>query len=89
LELETDERGMVTFLPLVTWGVTTARGSTVGLAVDYYANAQDAAAKRTTRLQIHIDPATAVEFAKAMQGLGEAALRSLPAATIGVTTAKA
>jgi hypothetical protein len=67
MELETDERGIVTFLPLITWGVTLVQGKTVGLVLDYYASAEDAAAKRPTHLQIHIDPAVAKEVGRAMQ----------------------
>ena len=62
MELETDENGIVTFLPLITWGVSIVQGRTVGLAVDYYASAEDAAAQRLTRLQLHLDPAPASEL---------------------------
>jgi len=32
------------------------QGRTVGLAADYYANAEDAAAGKLTRIQLHLDP---------------------------------
>jgi hypothetical protein len=71
MELETDERGIVTFLPLMSWGVTVVQDKTVGLAIDYYASAEDAAAAKVTRLQVHIDPGAAREIGRAMQARGD------------------
>ena len=56
MELETDATGIVTFLPMMNWGVCVVQGRTVGLAVDYYANAADAAAGKLSRIQLHLDP---------------------------------
>jgi hypothetical protein len=67
MELETDERGIVTFLPLINWGVSLVQGATVGLALDYYASAEDAAARRLTRLQVHLDPGGAQAMARSLQ----------------------
>jgi hypothetical protein len=64
MELETDEKGLVTFLPLINWGVTLVQETTVGLLIDYYANAEDVAAGKLTRLQLNLD-------AQAAQTLGE------------------
>ena len=55
MELETDDRGIVTFLPLTAWMVSIVQDKFVGLAVDYYATAEDAAAGKTSRIQLHID----------------------------------
>ena len=67
MELETDEKGIVTFLPLRAWSVSIVQDQTVGLAVDYFASAEDAAAARTTRIQIHIDPEVARQIGRAME----------------------
>lgn len=66
MELQTDEKGLVSFLPVMTWGVWTVQGRTVGLAVDYYANAEDAAAQRVTRIQLHLDPAAAAQAGRSL-----------------------
>ena len=83
VELETDEKGIVTFLPLITWGVSIVQGKTVGLAIDYYASNEDAAAARTSRIQIHIDPAVAREIGRAMASRGDTLLGSAGAAPGG------
>jgi hypothetical protein len=67
MELETDERGIVTFLPLAAWSVSIVQDQTVGLAVDYFASAADAAAGRKTRLQLHTDPEIARQIGRAME----------------------
>jgi len=67
MELETDERGIVTFLPLAAWSVSIVQDQTVGLVVDYFANAADAAAGRKTRLQLHTDPEIARQIGRAME----------------------
>jgi hypothetical protein len=67
MELETDEKGIVTFLPLRAWSVSIVQDQTVGLAVDYFASAEDAAAARTTRIQLHIDPEVARQIGRAME----------------------
>jgi hypothetical protein len=67
MELETDEKGIVTFLPLAGWLVSIVQDQTVGLAVDYYANAEEAAAARTSRIQIHIDPEVARQIGRAVE----------------------
>jgi hypothetical protein len=66
MELETDEKGLVTFLPLVNWSVTLVQEQTVGVAIDYYASAEDLAARKTTRLQLNLDPGAAQAFGRAL-----------------------
>jgi hypothetical protein len=66
MELETDDKGLVSFLPVLTWGVWVVQGRTVGLAADYYANAEDAAAQKLTRIQLHLDPAPAASLGRAL-----------------------
>ena len=66
MELHTDEKGIVSFLPVVTWGVWVVQDRTVGLAVDYYASAEDAAAQKTSRIQLHLDPAAAASVGRAL-----------------------
>jgi hypothetical protein len=66
MELQTDEKGIVSFLPVVTWGVWVVQDKTVGLAVDYYASLEDAAAHKTTRVQLHLDPAAAAAVGHAL-----------------------
>jgi hypothetical protein len=67
MELQTDEQGIVTFLPLRAWSVSIVQDQTVGLAVDYFATAADAAAGRTTRIQLHIDDEVARQIGRAME----------------------
>jgi hypothetical protein len=67
MELETDDKGVVTFLPLAAWSVSIVQDKTVGLAVDYYANAEDAAAERPSRIQLHIDDQVARTIGRAME----------------------
>ena len=66
MELETDEAGLVSFLPVMTWGVWVVQGRTVGLAADYYATAEDAAAQKLTRIQLHLDPEPAAALGRAL-----------------------
>jgi hypothetical protein len=66
MELETDENGNVSFLPVLTWGVWMVQGRTVGVAADYYASAEDAAARKVTRIQLHLDPGPAAELGRAL-----------------------
>jgi hypothetical protein len=66
MDLETDAAGNVSFLPVITWGVWVVQDRTVGLAADYYASAEDAAAGRTTRIQLHLDPAPAATLGRAL-----------------------
>jgi len=79
LELETDADGIVTFLPIINWAVTIVMGKTVGLAVDYYASAEDAAASRLSRIQLHIDPQPAQQLGGALAKRGDMVLASSPA----------
>jgi len=67
MELETDEKGIVTFLPLRAWSVSIVQDKTVGLAVDYFASAEDAVAGRTSRIQLHIDDEVARQIGRAME----------------------
>jgi hypothetical protein len=76
MELETDTNGIVTFLPILNWSVTVVQGKTVGLAVDYYASAADAAAMRSSRVQLHLDPGPAQQLGRAMARQGERVLAS-------------
>jgi hypothetical protein len=39
---------------------------TVGLAVDYYATADDAAALKLSRIQLHLDPEPAATLGRAL-----------------------
>ena len=66
MELETDEKGIVSFLPVATWGVWVVQGRTIGLAADFYASAEDLAAQKVTRVQLHLDPAPAAELGRAL-----------------------
>jgi hypothetical protein len=66
MELETDANGNVTFLPVLTWGVWVVQGRTVGLAADYYASPEDAAAQKVTRIQLHLDPEPAAMVGRAL-----------------------
>lgn len=66
MELQTDENGVVSFLPVLTWGVWTVQGRTIGLAADYFASAEDAAAQKLTRIQLHLDPAPAASLGRAL-----------------------
>jgi hypothetical protein len=77
MELETDDKGNVSFLPVLTWGVWVVQGRTVGLAADYYANAEDAAALKVTRIQLHLDPEPAATFGRALVSHAQKVL-SLP-----------
>jgi hypothetical protein len=72
LELESDANGVITFLPMKQWMVTVVQDKTVGLAVDYYASAADAAAGRVSRIQLHLDPAPARELGRAIAQRGDA-----------------
>jgi hypothetical protein len=83
MELETNANGVVTFLPLTGWAVVVVMGKSVGLAIDYYASNEDAAAARTSRIQIHIDPAVAREIGRAMASRGDTLLGSAGAAPGG------
>jgi hypothetical protein len=67
MELETDENGVVTFLPLASWLVSIVQDQTVGLAIDYFASAADASAGRTSRLQFHMAPEVAREIGRAVE----------------------
>jgi hypothetical protein len=67
MELQSDERGIVTFLPLAAWSVSIVQDQTVGLAVDYFASAADLAAGKTTRIQLHSDPEVARQIGRAME----------------------
>jgi hypothetical protein len=78
MELETDEKGIVTFLPVIGWLVTIAQGKTVGLAIDYVASAEDAAASRLSRIQLHLDPASAQQMGRAMEERGDMVLAADP-----------
>lgn len=80
MELETDANGIVTFLPIINWAVTIVMDKTVGLAVDYYATAEDAAAQRLSRIQLHLDPAPARELGQAMAKRGDMVLGGAPKA---------
>ena len=66
MDLQTDATGAVTFAPVLEWGVFIVQDATIGLALDYFANAADAAARKTTRIQLHLDPAPAAELARAL-----------------------
>ncbi|HXQ13801.1 MAG TPA: hypothetical protein VN814_04170 [Caulobacteraceae bacterium] len=74
MELETDDKGIVTFLPVINWAVTIVQDKTVGLAVDYYASAEDAAALRLSRIQLHLDPAPAQQLGRAIEKRGDTVL---------------
>jgi hypothetical protein len=76
MELETDEKGIITFLPILNWSVTVVQGKTVGLALDYYASAADAAAQRTSRIQLHLDPGPAQQMGRALANQGGLVLGS-------------
>lgn len=76
MELETDDSGVVTFLPVINWAVTIVQDKTVGLAVDYYASAADAAAGRLSRIQLHLDPSPAQQMGRAIEKRGDAVLGS-------------
>ena len=76
MELETDENGIVTFLPIINWSVTIVQDKTVGLAVDYYASAEDVAASRLSRIQLHLDPGPAQQLGRAIEKRGEMVLGS-------------
>ena len=76
MELETDKNGIVTFLPIINWAVTIVQDKTVGLAVDYYASAEDAAAGRLSRIQLHLDPAPAQQMGRAIEKRGDMVLGS-------------
>jgi hypothetical protein len=76
LELETDADGIVTFMPLKQWMVTVVQDKTVGLAIDYYASAADAAAGRVSRIQLHLDPGPAQQLGRAIEKRGDMVLGS-------------
>jgi hypothetical protein len=78
MELETDAKGIVTFMPVIEWGVSIVEGRTVGIAVDYYASAEDAAARRTSRIQLHIDPMAAQNLGRAITARGVTILSNPP-----------
>jgi hypothetical protein len=67
MQFETDAKGIVTFFPLLEWGVSIVQGQTVGLAMDYYASAEDEAAKKVSRLQIHMAAEAARRMGEIMQ----------------------
>ena len=79
MELETDENGIVTFLPIINWSATIVQGKTVGLAIDYYATSADAAAARLSRIQLHLDPGPARQLGRAIEERGEMVLGSVDA----------
>jgi hypothetical protein len=72
VELETDANGIVTFLPVATWGVFTVQDKLVGLAFDYYATAADAAALRPTHVQLHLESGAAAALADSLARHAEA-----------------
>jgi hypothetical protein len=72
VELKTDLAGIVTFLPVATWGVFTVQDKLVGLAFDYYATAADAAALRPSRVQLHLDSGAAAALADSLARHAEA-----------------
>ena len=72
MELETDANGVITFLPLKQWMVTVVQDKTVGLAIDYFASAADAAAGQVSRIQLHLDPKPAHELGLAIAQRGSA-----------------
>ena len=74
MELETDENGIVTFLPVINWTVTIVQDKTVGLAFDYYASAADVSASRLTRIQLHFDPGSAQLIGRAVEERGDMVL---------------
>ncbi len=76
MELETDARELVTFLPLKQWMVTVVQDKTVGLAFDYYASAADAAAGRVSRIQLHLDPEPAQRLGRSITQHGDMVLGS-------------
>ena len=76
MELEADARGIVTFMPIAAWFVSLVQGKTVGLAIDYYASAEDAAASRLSRIQLHLDPGPAQQLGRALEKRGEMVLGS-------------
>jgi hypothetical protein len=76
MELETDAKGIITFLPLKQWMVTVVQDQTVGLAIDYYADAADAAAGRVSRIQLHLDPGPAQQLGRAIAQRGDALIKS-------------
>ena len=71
MELETDENDRVTFLPLVSWGVTLVQEQSVGLLIDYYASAEDVAARKTTRVQLNLDRAGALALGRSLVSRAE------------------
>jgi hypothetical protein len=76
IELEADANGVITFLPILEWSVTVVQGKTIGLAVDYYASAADAAAMKPSRVQLHLDPGPAQQLGRALAQQGERVLAS-------------
>jgi len=66
MEPQTDANGIVTFVPALEWGVFVVQNRTVGVAFDYCASAEDAAAQKRSRIQLHLDPAAAMELARAL-----------------------
>ena len=66
MELQAAANGVVTFMPALEWGVFVVQGRTVGVAFDYCASAEDAAAQKRSRIQLHLDPAAALELARAL-----------------------
>jgi hypothetical protein len=71
MELETDANGVITFMPLLRWGVSIVDGKLVGLAIDYYASAEAAAAQRPSRVQLHLDATAAKDMAKVLNSRGD------------------
>jgi hypothetical protein len=78
MDLETDAKGIVTFMPVIEWGVSIVEGRTVGVAVDYYVSAEDAATRRTSRIQLHIDPTAAQNLGRAITARGVTILSNPP-----------
>jgi hypothetical protein len=66
MELQTDANDIVTFVPVLEWGVFIVQEKTVGVAFDYCASAEDAEAQKRSRIQLHLDPTAALELARAL-----------------------
>jgi hypothetical protein len=74
MDLQTNDDGVVSFLPVLNWGVFVVQDKTIGLAVDYFASAEDAAAQKMTRVQLHLEPGPAAELARALISRSNAVL---------------
>jgi hypothetical protein len=78
MQPESDSQGIISFAPVLNWGVFIVQDETVGLAFDYYANAADAAVEKMTRLQLHLDPGAAAQLARAIANNASAILQRPP-----------